>query len=343
MKKGASVYASAGVNIDAKMNALKNAKKLIQSTMTAGAVKSWGSFGGLFQSPGRDHLLVSSMDGVGTKLKVATMADRHDTVGEDIVNHCVNDILVQGAYPLFFLDYIGVSSMDPGMIAGIIKGIAKACKENQCALIGGETAELPGLYPPGEYDLVGTIIGAVKKSDAVTGKAIRPGDVLIGLHSSGCHTNGYTLARHALFEKAGLGINDPVPGTRTTAAAALLAVHRSYLKPVQALMKKVKVRGMAHITGGGFPDNIKRILPANVDAAIDTGSWKPPVLFQFIQQSARVDREEMYRVFNMGIGMVIAVKPADADASLRILKQKGERPRVVGQIVRGRGGVQMKY
>ncbi|HMP90120.1 MAG TPA: phosphoribosylformylglycinamidine cyclo-ligase [Kiritimatiellia bacterium] len=343
MKKGASAYASAGVNIDAKMNALKNARKMIQGTMTAGAVKNWGSFGGLFRSPGSDHLLVSSMDGVGTKLKVATMANRHDTVGQDIVNHCVNDILVQGAHPLFFLDYIGVSSMDPGMIAGIIKGLAKACKENQCALIGGETAELPGLYPPGEYDLVGTIVGAVRKKDAITGKDIRVGDVLIGLHSSGCHTNGYTLARHALFEKAGLGINDVIPGTKTTAGAALLAVHRSYLKPIQALMKSVKIHGMSHITGGGFPDNIKRVLPKEVDAVVEANSWTPPVLFRFIQQAANVETAEMYRVFNMGIGMVISVGKNDADKALRILKQKGERPRIIGHIIRGHGAVIMKH
>jgi phosphoribosylformylglycinamidine cyclo-ligase len=283
------------------------------------------------------------MDGVGTKLKVATLANRHDTVGQDIVNHCVNDILVQGASPLFFLDYIGVSSMDPSMIAGIIKGVVKACRENKCALIGGETAELPGLYPPGEYDLVGTIIGAVKKSETITGKSIKSGDVLIGLHSSGCHTNGYTLARHALFDKGGLGINDLVPGTKNTAAEALLAVHRSYLKPVQALMKSVVVRGMAHITGGGFPDNIRRVLPGNVDAEIDTKSWTPPALFQFIQKAAAVDREEMYRVFNMGIGMVIAVREVDVIKALAILKKAGEHPKVIGQIVRGSGRVKMLF
>jgi len=343
MKKSRSVYASAGVNIDAKMNALKNAKKMIQSTMTSGAVSNWGSFGGLFKSPGNDHLLVSSMDGVGTKLKVATMAGRHDTVGQDIVNHCVNDILVQGAHPLFFLDYIGVSRMDPVMIAGILKGLVKACRENTCTLIGGETAELPGLYPPGEYDLVGTIIGAVKKSEAITGKSIRTGDILIGLHSSGCHTNGYTLARHALFDKAGLDIHNIIPGTKTSVGAALLAVHRSYLKPVQALMRSVTIRGMAHITGGGFPDNIKRVLPGRVDAVIDTQLWKTPALFTFIQSAAGVEAEEMYRVFNMGIGMVIAIRPDDAATAMKILSKSGERPRVIGRIIRGNGRVQMEY
>jgi phosphoribosylformylglycinamidine cyclo-ligase len=338
-KKAPSVYSAAGVDIDAKMTALKNAKKLIRGTLTPGAVDAWGAFGGLFQAPGRDHLLVSSMDGVGTKLKVATLTGRHDTVGQDIVNHCVNDILVQGARPLFFLDYIGVAKMDPGMIAQLLKGLAKACKQNGCALIGGETAELPGLYPPGEYDLVGTIVGAVAKKDMITGKALRPGDALIGLPSSGCHTNGYTLARHALFDRAGLGVNDLLPGTKTTVGNALLAVHRSYLKPVTALMKTVTIRGMAHITGGGFPDNIARVLPATVDAVINTAAWTPPPLFRFIQQAAAVDPEEMYRVFNMGIGMVLAVRATDTTPALTALKKAGEKPRLIGHLHPGHGQV----
>jgi len=271
------------------------------------------------------------------------MANRHDTVGQDIVNHCVNDILVQGARPLFFLDYIGVAKMDPLMIADLIKGVVKACRENGCALIGGETAELPGLYPPGEYDLVGTIIGAVKKKDVITGRRIRKGDILLGLPSSGCHTNGYTLARHALFDRAGLGIHDPIPGTKTTAAQALLAVHRSYLKPVLALRKAVEVRGLAHITGGGFPDNIRRVLPDNVDAVVDTRGWTPPALFRFIQQAAKVEAEEMYRVFNMGVGLVIAVRETDVVKAVAALKKAGEKPLVIGAVVRGSGSVQMKY
>lgn len=344
MKKKTSAYAAAGVDIDAKMNALKNAKKMIQSTLSSpDAINTWGSFGGLYRAPGRDHVLVSSMDGVGTKLKVATLAGHHDTVGQDIVNHCVNDILVQGAKPLFFLDYIGVSKMEPGMMAELLKGLAKACRENGCALIGGETAELPGLYPPGEYDLVGTIVGAVKKSDMITGKKIRAGDVLIGLPSSGCHTNGYTLARHALLEKAGLGIHDLVPGTRKTVAESLLAVHRSYLKPVSALMKKVSIHGMAHITGGGFPDNIRRVLPPKVTAYVDTATWEPPKLFDFIQSAAQVEDEEMYRVFNMGIGMVIIVARADAPEAIRVLKKAGEQPVGIGFVKRGSGDVSLLY
>ncbi len=342
MKK-TSAYAAAGVDIDAKMKSLRQAKKMIQSTMTAGAAGAWGAFGGMFASPGKDHLLVSSMDGVGTKLKVATMTGRHDTVGQDIVNHCVNDILVQGATPLFFLDYIGVSHMDPGMIAALLKGLALACRRNQCALIGGETAELPGLYPPGEYDLVGTIVGSVPRKKVISGAAIRAGDVLIGLPSSGCHTNGYTLARRALFERAGLGVDDPVPGVGKSAGDALLAVHRSYLKPVVALMDAVPVRGMVHITGGGFPDNIARVLPDNVDVVVDTGAWTPPPLFRFIAEVAGVEPEEMYRVFNMGVGYIVIVRAADASAALAALKKSGERPRVIGSVVKGSGRVVMCY
>jgi len=233
--------------------------------------------------------------------------------------------------------------MDPAIIAKILSGLARACRQNGCALIGGETAELPGVYPRGEYDLVGTIIGAVRKSDVITGKSIRPGHVLIGLHSSGCHTNGYTLARQALFNKARLKLNDVLPGTRTRVVEALLAPHRSYLKPVRALMEKVRIRGMAHITGGGFPDNIRRILPPEVDAVVDTRTWDPPALFQVIQKSAAVDPEEMHRVFNMGIGMVIVVARGDAPEAIRILKKAGERPCGIGYIHEGQGDVKMLY
>ena len=226
------------------MRALRNAKKKIQQTFTPGVVGEIGSFGGLFKSPGSDMLLVSSTDGVGTKLKVAKMAGRHDTVGQDIVNHCVNDILVQGAEPMFFLDYIGASKLTPNMIAQLIDGLCKACRENGCALIGGETAEMPGLYPDGEYDLVGTIVGAVHREKVITGKSIRPGDVLIGLPSSGLHTNGYSLARKVIFGAAGLDVAERFPGLRKSVGDVLLAVHRSYLKPVQALMKRMTIQGL---------------------------------------------------------------------------------------------------
>ena len=337
MKSKKSAYAQAGVNIDAKMNALSAAKRMIQQTMTPSVVGEWGSFGGLFKSPGKDMILVSSIDGVGTKLKVAERAGRHDTVGQDIVNHCVNDILVQGAFPLFFLDYVGTSKVDQRVFGQLIDGMCKACRENGCALIGGETAELPGLYPEGEYDLVGTIVGAVRKKDVITGKGIRAGDVLIGLPSSGCHTNGYSLARAVIFRKAQLEVDDQFPGTNKTVADVLLAVHRSYLKPVQALMKAVKIQGLAHITGGGFDDNVPRVLPKNVTAVIDRASWTPPPLFQFIRDVGQVDDDEMYRVFNMGIGMVVVVREADAKKSLQTLKKAGEKAVVIGHIEKGHG------
>ena len=339
MKKKSSAYGASGVDIDAKMTALARAKKQIAKTHTAGVVGEWGSFGGLFKAPGKDHLLVSSADGVGTKLKVAVRAGRHDTVGQDIVNHCVNDILVQGAHPLFFLDYIGMGKIDQGVMAQLIEGLCKACRENDCALIGGETAELPELYPQSEYDLVGTIIGAVKKKDLITGRDIKAGDVLIGLPSSGLHTNGYSLARAVVFRKAQLECDDLFPGTKQTVADVLLAVHRSYLKPVLALMKKVKIRGMAHITGGGYPDNLPRVLPKTVDAVVDRSTWTPLPVFQFIQETGGVDREEMYRVFNMGIGMVIAVRAADQSRALAALRAAGEAPLLIGHIRRGRGSV----
>lgn len=335
MSKTVSAYAASGVDIDAKMSALARAKKMIAKTHTAGVIGSWGSFGGLFQSPGKGHILVSSTDGVGTKLKVAVRAGRHDTVGQDIVNHCVNDILVQGARPLFFLDYIGMSRIDAGVMAQLLEGLCKACRENECALIGGETAELPDLYPENEYDLVGTIVGAVKREDLITGEEIRRGDILIGLPSSGLHTNGYSLARAVIFRKAQLECDDKFPGTDQSVADVLLAVHRSYLKPVTALMRKVRIRGMSHITGGGFPDNLPRILPKGLNAVVDRSTWTPPAVFQFIQEAGGVERDEMYRVFNMGIGLVIAVRPEDESRALSILRKTGEQPVVIGRIERG--------
>ncbi len=341
MKQPVSAYAAAGVDIDVKMNALRRARRRIEATFTPGVVGRLGSFGGLFRSPGGGHLLVSSTDGVGTKLKVAVMTGRHDTVGRDIVNHCVNDILVQGAEPLFFLDYIGAAKLDSRVLAAVLYGLCRACRENGCALIGGETAEMPGLYPPGEYDLVGTIVGAVKRNEVITGSEIRAGDVLIGLPSSGLHTNGYSLARRVFFEQAGLRPSDRVPGLRVTVADALLAVHRSYLRPVRALRRKVRVRGLAHITGGGFPDNVPRVLPEGLAAIIDRAAWRVPPLFQFLQKAGGVDREEMYRVFNMGIGMVVMVRAADTAVTLRTLRAAGEKPVVIGRIERGGDGVRL--
>jgi phosphoribosylformylglycinamidine cyclo-ligase len=336
-KKKKSAYAAAGVDIDVMMHSLQRIKKKVKATATDGVVSEIGSFGGLFQAPGRDSLLVSSVDGVGTKLNVAVQAGRHDTVGQDLVNHCVNDILVQGARPLFFLDYLGAAALEPKVFEAVVSGFCKACRENGCALLGGETAEMPGLYPKGEYDLVGCIVGAVQRKKLITGEQIRPGDVLIGLPSSGLHTNGYSLARKVIFKQAGKKLSDTVPGTRTSFEKALLAVHKSYLHAVTALMEQVPVRGMAHITGGGLYDNVPRVLPDAVDAVFDRALWKTPPLFEFIQQAGKVDREEMYRVFNMGIGMVLFVREKEAGRAMELLKKAKARPRIIGRVEPGTG------
>ncbi|MEI8121235.1 MAG: phosphoribosylformylglycinamidine cyclo-ligase [bacterium] len=335
IKRATSAYSAAGVDIDSKMKGIASIRKMVKSTRTAGVLNEIGSFGGFFASPGKDTILVASTDGVGTKLKIAAMARRHDSVGQDIVNHCVNDILVQGATPLFFMDYVGISKFEGWIFEQVVSGLCKACRENGCALLGGETAEMPGLYPPGEYDLVGTIVGVVDRKKVITGKSIRPGDVLIGLPSSGLHTNGYSLARKVVFETAKLKPADLFPGSRKTVADVLLAVHTSYLKPVSTLLKTVAIRGMAHITGGGFPDNVPRVLPADVNAVFDRASWVVPEVFQFIQRVGKVDREEMYRVFNMGLGMVVVVRKQDVEKSLTILKKAGTKPVLVGWIEKG--------
>ncbi|MBO4288224.1 MAG: phosphoribosylformylglycinamidine cyclo-ligase [Kiritimatiellae bacterium] len=333
-------YAAAGVDIDSKMSGVEHIKKMVAETNTKGVVGGIGSFGGLFKSPGPESLLVASTDGVGTKLKVAAMAKRHTTVGQDIVNHCVNDILVQGAKPLFFLDYIGSSRFDTQIFKDVVWGLCKACQENGCALLGGETAEMPGLYPIGEYDLVGTIVGTVEKKKLITGSSIRAGDLIIGLPSGGLQTNGFSLARRVIFDQMGLTPQDLVPGTRTTVADALLAVHRSFLKPVTAIMeKKIPIRGMAHITGGGFVDNIPRVLPKTVDAEINRLSWVPPTIFNLIERQGHVDHDEMYRVFNMGIGFVIILRKEDAAKAMDVLKRLRLAPVLIGRIKKGSGKV----
>jgi len=332
-----SAYAAAGVNIDSKMNGIRAIKDMVAQTATKGSVGSIGNFGGLFASPGSDFLLVASTDVVGTKLKVAAMAKRHNTVGQDLVNHCVNDILVQGAKPLFFLDYIGASSFNAEIFKDIVSGLCKACKENECALLGGETAELPGIYPQGEYDLVGTIIGCVSKKSVITGKKTKPGDVIIGLPSYGLQTNGYTLARKVIFDQCGLTCNDSLPGTKFSVADHLLSIHRSFLNPVMRVLPKVAVHGMVHITGGGFPDNIPRVLPDTCDALINRAAWTPGTLFTFIQREGKVDRDEMYRVFNMGLGFLLIVDAKDVEKTLATLALN--QPVVCGKIVTGKGVV----
>lgn len=336
-----AAYAAAGVNIDNKMAALRAVAGLVRATSVPGLRGGIGRFGGFFAAPGKDQVLVSSMDGVGTKLKVAALVGRHDTVGADLVNHCVNDILVHGARPLFFLDYFGTGQFERAVFQAVVKGLCRACRANRCALLGGETAEMPGLYPKGEYDLVGAIVGVVPRKAIITGEAIRPGDVLIGLPSSGLHTNGFALARKIIFKQEKLKPGDMLPGSARRIGELLLAVHTSYLHPVQRLMERLPIRGMAHITGGGFYDNVPRILPKAVDAVFDRSAWMAPPLFRFLQARGRVPREEMYRVFNMGIGLVIVVREADQDRALKLLKSAGAAPRLIGRIAKGSGRVRM--
>ena len=338
-------YADAGVDIDAKMGAVARAKEAIRSTFTAGVVGDVGGFGGLFRPDFRglaDPLLVASTDGVGTKLKVAIAAGVHDTVGQDLVNHCVNDILVQGARPLFFLDYIALGKMDPAVVGQLLLGFAAACRENGCALLGGETAEMPTVYADGDYDVAGTIVGVVDRPKLLDGSRVSEGDLLFGLASSGLHTNGYSLARKIFFETLGLGPSSRVPELGATVAEALLAVHRSYLKPVLPLVEDGLLSAMAHITGGGFPDNLPRVLPEGLDAVVRPDGWTWPPLFRFLGEKGSVTRAEMLRVFNCGIGMVLVVPAAKADEVRRRLETTGEGSIEIGRIVRGRRAVRFE-
>ncbi len=342
--KKKSAYAEAGVDIDEMTRGLEAIKADVKSTRTDMVLSDIGRFGGLFKSPGRDSILVASTDGVGTKLKIAVMAGVHNTVGQCLVNHCVNDILTQGATPLFFLDYIGAAKLDGKVFASVVSGLCKACRENGCALLGGETAEMPGLYPDGEYDLTGTIVGVAGKRDLVTGERIKPGDVLIGLPSTGLQTNGYSLARKIIFETAGKTLDDVLPGTRRKFRDVLLAVHSSFLKPVLAVRSAgVKILGMAHITGGGLVDNVPRMLPAGVDAVFDADSWKPPRIFEWMQEAGSVDTDEMFRVFNMGIGYVICVSMKSAAGALNALERAGAAPIPVGRIEEGSGAARIVH
>jgi phosphoribosylformylglycinamidine cyclo-ligase len=332
-------YKSSGVDIDAGHEVVRRIKGLARSTFTPGVLSEIGSFGGLFRlEPGEyaDPVMVASADGVGTKLKVAFLANRHDTVGEDLVNHCVNDILVQGARPLFFLDYLATGRLAPDVAEQIVAGIARGCRANGCALLGGETAEMPGFYAAGEYDLAGFIVGAVDRARIVNGATIRPGDTLIGLPSTGLHTNGYSLVRRIVFDELKLTVDSVLPGIGTTVADALLAVHRSYLKVIGPLLAEPGlVQGLAHITGGGITDNVPRIFPAGVGARIDRRAWEVPALFRFLGEAGRVPVDDMYRSFNMGIGLIIACRGADAARVMTMLAGQGEAPRVVGELVPG--------
>jgi len=329
-------YRDAGVDIDAGNETVRRIRSLARGTFTPGVLSDLGSFGGLFrldQARYREPVLVSSADGVGTKLKIAFMTGRHDTVGADLVNHCVNDILVQGAEPLFFLDYLATGRLSPDVAEQVIAGIARSCRENGCALIGGETAEMPGFYADGEYDLAGFIVGVVEQSAVIDGRTIAPGDAIIGLPSAGLHTNGYSLARRVLFDRAGLTPASFDADLGATIGDVLLAPHRSYLAAMRPVLRAGLVKGMAHITGGGITENLPRMLPDGCAAAVDRSAWRVPPVFRSIQQRGRIDTDEMYRVFNMGIGLAVVCAAADEERVLDMLKE--HQGLVIGRIVAG--------
>jgi phosphoribosylformylglycinamidine cyclo-ligase len=332
-------YRDAGVDIDEADRAVASIRRMARSTFTSGVLTEIGSFGGCFQLPKlKQPVLVSSVDGVGTKLKIAFATGRHDTIGEDLVNHCVNDIAVQGATPLFFLDYLATGKLDAVVAAQVISGMARGCRTNGCALIGGETAEMPGMYLPGEYDLAGTIVGVVEKSKIMTGAAVKQGDVLVALESTGLHTNGYSLARKLLFEVAKLTPETHIAETGSVLADELLRVHRSYLKPLQALLKAGAIAGAAHVTGGGITENLPRVLPKGLGAAIEAGSWQPPALFQMLRKIGDVPEDDWRRTFNLGVGMIFVVPKAKASRALDTLRKLKEKPWVIGEIVKQRRG-----
>jgi phosphoribosylformylglycinamidine cyclo-ligase len=346
-------YARAGVDIDLGNKVKATLPQLLAATHRREVLGKVGGFGGLFALDIRKYrqpVLVSSVDGVGTKLKIAFAMDRHDTIGQDLVNHCVNDIAVLGAEPLFFLDYLGTGKLEPRVFTDIIKGFAVACAQNGCALIGGETAQMPGFYQAGEYDVSGTIVGVVEKSRMLDGKAIRPGDVVIGVASNGLHTNGYSLARKLLFDEMKLKPSSRVPELGNTIGDELLKVHASYGPLVQQLLKKFDppgkrttrvIKGLAHITGGGFVDNIPRVLPKNCDAIIRKGSWEMLPIFELIRAHGNVPERELYQVFNMGIGMTLIVPQGKADDVLRFIKSRGQQAWIIGEVKTGNGAARV--
>ncbi len=332
-------YREAGVDISAADAAKSRIKGLAKATFNAQVLTEIGSFGGMFRpdlSRYREPVLVASTDGVGTKIKVAVLAGVHDTVGYDLVAHCVDDILVQGATPLFFLDYVALGKMDPGKVEQIVAGFSRACAEFGCPLIGGETAEMPGTYAEDDYDLAGFIVGVVERERALP-RGVREGDVLLGLPSSGLHTNGYSLARKVLLERLAYRVDTHLAELGTTVGRALLAPHRSYLAALEPLLERDRVRALAHITGGGFPGNIPRVLPEGLGAVVRRGSWEEPALFRLIRKGGDVPDEEMVRTFNMGIGMVVVVAPGDLHDVEHSLERRGEPSFVIGRVVAGSG------
>lgn len=331
-------YADAGVSLSRADQAMVGVKKSVRSTFNQGVLGDVGNFGGLFTLKHlglKDPVLVSSVDGVGTKLKVDIEMGTHTLPGQDIVNHCCNDILVQGARPLFFLDYVAMGSLEPSVMDSIVVGMAKACRENDMVLIGGETAEMPGFYAKGDYDISGTIVGVVERENIIDGSHIHPGTKILGLPSTGLHTNGYSLARKALFDVAGYTVKSKVEGLDVTIGEALTVPHRSYYKSLIDLTNAKKIDGMVHVTGSGFQGNIPRILPENVDVVIDRSAWRVPAIFKLIQQAGTVEKDEMYSTFNMGIGMLLFVDDSNLAEVEAHLKAKDEPFHMVGEVVKG--------
>jgi phosphoribosylformylglycinamidine cyclo-ligase len=340
MPEGSFTYKNAGVNIDAADSLNKKIAPIVRATFSADVVQDIGMFGGLFRldtARFREPILVSSVDGVGTKLKIAFATGRHSTIGIDLVSHCVNDILMQGATPLFFLDYLATGKLEVEIAEQVVAGLAEGCLRAGCSLIGGETAEMPGFYNPGEYDLAGTIVGVVSKDDIIDGSAIREGDRIIGLKSSGLHTNGYSLVRRLFVDSGRYDLDQQFDCLGRTLADELLEPHRCYVKPVQKLLEQVAVHGMAHITGGGLTDNIPRILPENLDAEINMSSWEPLMIFDLIRRDGDIAPEEMLRTFNMGVGMVLIVSAENETSALEIMKAEGEDAWTLGSVVKGGG------
>jgi phosphoribosylformylglycinamidine cyclo-ligase len=332
-------YRSAGVDIEKSEEAKERIRKLVESTFTAGARGAFGGFGGMFRVPMDlpKPVLVSSADGVGTKLKVAVEAKRYDTVGHDLVNHCVNDILVQGAMLLFFLDYVAFGVLDPRAVEAIVAGVAAGCRENGASLMGGETAEMPGMYTPPDFDLAGFIVGYVDEDAILGSHRVQDGDVLIGLESGGLHTNGYSLARRIVSGRMRLSVHDMFPGEGVPVADVLLRLHRSYLKALKPVLPAI--RAMAHITGGGLPGNVNRALPPGLNAVIDTSSWKIPNLFLQLERAGEVARPEMFRTFNMGVGMVVFASAENAGAIIDSSTRAGIRAWQLGRVTSGNGSV----
>ncbi len=338
-------YSDAGVDIDAATRATDRIKQLARQTFNARTLSEIGSFGGMFDGAFpklSKPVLVASADGVGTKLKIAFLAGVHNTVGRDLVNHCVNDILVQGARPLFFLDYIATGKLLPDVVASIVEGIAQGSRENGCVLLGGETAEMPDFYAAGEYDVAGFIVGVVDKEKIIDGKQIAAGDVLLAVPSVGLHTNGYSLARKLFFEVAGYDVNTRVNELGMTVGAALLQPHVSYLKPLDGLLDSGMIKGLAHITGGGLTDNIPRILPERTAVEIKKGSWPILPIFKLMQETGNVAEAEMYRTFNMGVGMVIVASQSDVHLVKSHLQQLGEQVYEIGQVIEGQREVSIR-